>query len=85
MKKSLSNNYEDINNIILIHLFSNDIYLQNSKNKFLPPYFTQINGSRIPNYKLDNFPCLNTSQFPVLQQDTKQCFPKILFSISPVN
>ena len=87
MKKSLSNNYENINNIILnnIHLFSNDICLQNNNNIFLPPYFTQINDSRIPNCKLDNFPCLNTSQFPVLQQDTKQCIPKILFSISPVN
>jgi len=87
MKKSLSNIYEDINNIILnnIHLFSNDIYIQNNNNNFLPPCLSQTNDPRIPNLKSDNTPSLNISQFPVIQQDTGQFFPKILFSISPVN
>ena len=77
MNKSLSNNYENINKIILnsIHLLSNDTYIQNKNN-------ISFQTNLIEADKNSNLSCLTSSKNPFLQQDKNEKSSKLFFVTS---
>ena len=77
MNKSLSNNYENINKIILnsIHLLSNDTYIQNKNNI---SFQTNLNKAD----KNSNLSCLTSSKNPFLQQNKNEKSSKLFFVTS---
>lgn len=77
MNKSLSNNYENINKIILnsIHLLSNDTYIQNKNHIFFQTNLIEAD-------KNSNLSCLTSSQNPFLQQDKNEKSSKLFFVTS---
>lgn len=78
MNKSLSNNYENINKIILnsIHLLSNDTYIQNKNNI---SFQTNLIDKADKN---SNLSCLTSSKNPFLHQDKNEKSSKLFFVTS---
>lgn len=78
MNKSLSNNYENINKIILnsIHLLSNDTYIQNKNNI---SFQTNLIDKADKN---SNLSCLTSSKNPFLQQNKNEKSSKLFFVTS---
>ena len=78
MNKSLSNNYENINRIILnsIHLLSNDTYIQNKNNI---SFQTNLIDKADKN---SNLSCLTSSKNSFLHQDKNEKSSKLFFVTS---
>ena len=78
MNKSLSNNYENINKIILnsIHLLSNDTYIQNKNNI---SFQTNLIDKADKN---SNLSCLTSSKNPFLHQNKNEKSSKLFFVTS---
>lgn len=77
MNKSLSNNYENINKIILnsIHLLSNDTYIQNKNNISFQTNLIEADKNSI-------LSCLTSSKNPFLHQDKNEKSSKLFFVTS---